>query len=137
MSELSDRPSESRLSTITSITNPLKFFALSLLIVEAMIGILAIKTESDEMLILGYLAVFMFVLVVMMVVLLAFKKPDSLLAKNPAELIHVLEEVVIKQKNLADLTEKKKKIISDAESLQKIVDEAQPAPVMLKRSLGD
>ena len=82
-----------RVSTLTAITNPLKFFALALLIVEAIIAILAVQEGSKEIIsTLAYLATFMFVLVVMMVVLIVFKAPDVLTATKPAELLKALKE---------------------------------------------
>ena len=70
---------------IGSIKNPLTFFALALLMVEALIDILSVN-GSGIILTLSFLGTGMFVFVVSMVVLLLFKSPEALLAVKVSDL---------------------------------------------------
>lgn len=99
---------QSRVSTIASITNALKFFALALLIVEALIGMLAVQAPS-EVLTLSYLGTIMFIFVVTMVVILVLKRPDALIAVKAKDL---QTQIVTKVNKVGDLGKKKKVLLS-------------------------
>ena len=127
-----------RVSTITAITNPLKFFALALLIVEAIIAILAIQEISTELMTtLAYLATFMFVLVVMMVVLIVFKAPDVLTATKPAELLKALRESRSKVEIMLETERIKeewvKSIADEMDEIKEIPISTKPVMVKQKR----
>lgn len=86
-SQGTQRKERGMVETITAVDTPLRFFTLALLIVESIIGILSVQlTQDAPRLIMGYLGTFMFVLVVLMVVWLVFKSPESLLAKRASDL---------------------------------------------------
>ena len=70
---------------IEAVTNPLGFFTLALLMVEALIAALSL-TGSPQLLILSILTASMFVMVVGVVVWLVANYPEALLAKTPADL---------------------------------------------------
>ena len=128
-----------RVSTLTAITNPLKFFALALLIVEAIIAILAVQENSKEiMATLAYLATFMFVLVVMMVVLIVFKAPDVLTATKPAELLKALKESRNKVDTMLETERIKEEWIkSIADKMDEIPISTEPVTVKQKRSVDN
>ena len=136
MNSQDDKPKFSgKVSTLTAITNPLKFFALALLIVEAIIAILAIQEVSTELMTtLAYLATFMFVLVVMMVVLIVFKAPDVLTATKPAELLKALKEsrdkvdIILETERIKDEWNK-----SIADKIDEIPISTKPVTVKQKR----
>lgn len=113
----------SRATTLTSVTNTLKFFALALLIVEAIIGVLAATAEKTDILTLGYMATFMFIFVVVMVVILAFFRIEALLATTTAELISKLDATSQKVKNIIEYRIKEKEL-TGGESIQDLTDDA-------------
>lgn len=97
----SDSSLSSRVGTITSVNNTLKFFALALLIVEALIGILAVRSDDVELLqSLSLTATGMFVLVVVMVGLLAFYRPRSLLAQKPSDIPEMIKDKEVLKEHL-------------------------------------
>lgn len=79
----------SRVATLGAITNPLKFFALALLLVEALIGGLSLSSSS-QLLILSVLTTGMFSLVVIAVVWLVARHPGALLAQKASDLSTVV-----------------------------------------------
>lgn len=85
--------------TIGTIKSSLKFFALALLMVEALIGLLAVH-PSANIAELSYLAVIMFVLVVMMVTILTYKVPKNLIAETPADLDAIVSRISNRQKTI-------------------------------------
>ena len=114
---------ESWPSTITAVDNPLKFFALCLLIVEALIAILAIK--STDMFTLSLIGTSLFVFVVVMVVFIMIRYPTPLTAEPPNELINQFNKVEQKTKELIEIGKLHEKAISDLDLIE-IVPEAQP-----------
>ena len=78
---------------LAQIGKPLQFFALALLIVETLIAMLSIQASSELLQNLLVAGTGMFVLVVLMVVLIIFKKPKVLLAQSPAELLEDLTKL--------------------------------------------
>lgn len=115
-----------RFTTITSVSNPLKFFALALLIVEPIVGLLAAVTPQNDIITIAFLATFMFIFVVIMVVILAFKKGDVLLAQRPSELGSMIDKVAKEQERLEQLRQKKQEFIGSG-NLVDIINEAIPA----------
>lgn len=103
----SEEPKNKWVETIGSIKSSLKFFALALLIVESLVGLLAIH-PSANISELSYLAVIMFVLVVMMVTLLAYKKPRSLLAEKASDFDAIIDRLSRRQKYVVNLYKKEK-----------------------------
>lgn len=114
---------ESWPATITAVDNPLKFFALCLLIVEALIAILAIK--STDMFTLSLIGTSLFVFVVVMVVFIMIRYPAPLTAKAPNELVNQFNRVEQKTKELIEIGKLHEKAISDLDLIE-IVPEAQP-----------
>jgi len=80
-------------AVLAQISKPLHFFALALLIVESLIGLLSVNASSNLLQDLLYAGTGMFVLVVLMVVLLMFTKPKVLLAEKPSELVDEINEL--------------------------------------------
>ena len=78
---------------LAQIGKPLQFFALALLIVETLVAILSVHASSELLQNLLVAGTGMFVLVVLMVVLIIFKKPKVLLAQHPDELLDDIKEV--------------------------------------------
>jgi hypothetical protein len=79
---------ESRVRVLDSITAPLGFFVLALLIVETFLGsvLIGAKLEAAAQLIGMWMGVAMFVLVVMLVFLLVWFKPENLTFNREAHL---------------------------------------------------
>jgi len=133
----------SRLNSISHISTPLKFFALALFIVETIIALIAYneKTTPELMVTLSYLATFMFVLVVMMVVLLGFYREKLLIASDPSQLREVAVTVQEKQENLSQLLQEKQEIINRLGGIPPLAIEATPLenlpPVLTQRIPGD
>lgn len=115
-----------RFSTITSVSNPLKFFALALLIVEPIVGLLAATSNKEDIVIIAFLATFMFIFVVIMVVVLAFKRGDVLLAQRPSELGSMIDKVTKQQESFNQLRQKKQEFIGEG-NINGIINEAVPA----------
>jgi hypothetical protein len=98
-------------TTITAVDNPLKFFALCLLIVEALIAILAVK--SEDMLVLGLIGMSLFLFVVVMVVFMMMRYPAPLTAKAPNELVNMAKNIEKKVRPLQNFVELTKTISPD------------------------
>lgn len=120
---------DSRVSTIASITNALKFFALALLIVEALIGILAIQAPL-HVLTLSYLGTTMFIFVVTMVVIHVLKKPEALLAARAREL---QREITQKVSKVGDLG-RKKEVVQNSFSREDLNITPVEEPQIIKQS---
>ena len=125
---------ESWPATITAVDNPLKFFALCLLIVEALIAILAIK--STDMFTLSVIGTSLFVFVVVMVVFIMIRYPAPLTAKAPNELISQFNKVEEKTKELIEIGKLHTKAISDLDLID-IVPEAEPHITQARPSQPD
>lgn len=131
----SNNNSKNKFAAVADVTNPLKFFALALLIVEALIGILSVNASAELLEKILYAAVGMFVLVVMVVVWIAFKIPHVLLATTPSELNAKIEEIG------KEVRETKKRRISEKRiiemhggDLNKIIENVKPtsSPIIIK-----
>ena len=72
---------QTRASLINTIKTPLGFFSLIALIVEAMLGGMALKLNSPN---LGYAAVALLALLILAVSALTFASPSALIGKNEA-----------------------------------------------------
>jgi hypothetical protein len=132
--EGSDKDSKNKFAAIADVTNPLKFFALALLIVEALIGILSVNASAELLEKILYAAVGMFVLVVMVVVWIAFKIPHVLLATTPSELNAKIEEIRKEVKETKKRRMSERKIIDvHGGDLDKILDiEPTSSPIIIK-----
>jgi hypothetical protein len=107
--------------TITAIDTPLRFFALALISVETIIGVLSFQKPTEaEFMNLSYLATFIFIFVVSMVVLLVFRSPQNLLAARVSDLAKWAEKAkeltqeVKDRQNAMDLTIRKSVDIIEA-----------------------
>lgn len=89
---------KNRATTLSEIDRPLKFFALALLIVEFLIGILSVNASSDLLSDLLLAGTLMFVLVVMMVVLLLFTIPEWLFPTNTKDALDIIREKKLEKK---------------------------------------
>jgi uncharacterized membrane protein (DUF485 family) len=97
----------SRVSILETISAPLGFFVLALLIVEAFLGTVLIgtKLESASVLLCIYLGVALFILVVVVVAILVWFKPDHLTFDRSAHLERLLSRVELDLKRNSELDE--------------------------------
>src|SRR6266849_438892 len=97
---------ESRVGIIAAITAPLGFFALALLIVEAFLGTVLVGARETllqvGMIVCVCLGVVMFVLVVGMVGILVWKKPENLTFDKVANLDRFKQQMREEAKNDRD-----------------------------------
>lgn len=80
--------SSSRLGTLSAVNSPLAFYVLSLLIVETTLALVLVKSDlpPQDKFYGMWLAVAMFVVVVGLVTLLVWKKPENLIFDRDAHL---------------------------------------------------
>ena len=81
---------------VSKVAKPLHFFALALLIVEALIIILSSRASEQLMSNLLIAGAGMFVFVVTVVVIILFKRPWVLLAEKASELLAFTQKVISK-----------------------------------------
>lgn len=111
---------KNRSTTLSEIDKPLKFFALALLIVEVLIGILSVNASAVLMSQLLLAGTSMFVLVVMMVVLLLFTRPEWLVITNSTDALAILREKKLETKN--KLKEQSSILLASFNSLNKHIE---------------
>jgi hypothetical protein len=115
------------ISIIKAVTNPLSFFVLVVLIVEAIFGIVAVKFEKQRGLIVVAMITLIFLLVGI-VAALAYYRPEALKGGRYIE----DPEIIQMRNNFREIEQLADKITGDWSFVTHYQHEGQPLPVEIK-----